>query len=1192
MSHPSRFLVATTTRCLAVVQIFALVLAPGCAHPVSIDPIPGVLDYRGPLQVHVPGAVVDVAGGNLHLRRVDLTLETLVTTVEIGAVYNSTSRSWLWAWESSYDGTTFVDPSGAVHDVTTVADGEVVPGTHWVKLDATQMETKGGLTHTFDPNTHRLTRLHWRAAGGPFLSYDVAPVLGVDRVVGMSQCLPFHGCTPVFDIRYTMMGCVREITDRAGRVADYTSDDQCRPVAARDGFDVAQGRPGWRYTYEAGLLTSATNSEAERTAYRYLDGRLTLVWQQGDGVRMTSFEYGSDASSGLHYTRVVDPRGGLSTFRYDDEGRLHRFVDAVGDETTYIWNGLRPAAVTDAAGATTATTWLDDAPVSLTLPTGNVLSITYADGAVNRADPHARAIARITDSIGLVETRGYDGWLTAVGNGEGEIHGYGRNWDGTISEVNRPDGTFSWLADHGEHGYAAEVITSAHTDYREFDAVGDLVEGTDIRDALSPGRPGIRKVAFDGDRNVRTVERVGHDALGDTDTALHLLEIDRRSDGRVSRITRPYGADTEHVYDGFGDLVERREIVDGVWQVTRFEYDAAGNLIAVERPNGMRRELQRDAVGRVTRLTLLQDGVEVQSMQSVFVQGRLVSRLDSVHGAPELFAHDGAGRVVRIVHPRGEVTDIDYDARSREVRRTYRMAPGAPPVRTIERAYDLADREIELRDDGVVVLSRSFSGGHIDTITYGNGLVRTHTYDPTFGLLTNTKLQRPGVSTWIEETQIGYAQCLGLNALCLGTQTNLPGWSGGPPAAVSLEGYRLGLVPNGPDPLGTPGATVQVWQPENLALGLEYDYGRHWFDALGNWLGVSDLGVPKREMTFNAERNRLLSVQGDVDHTYAWDAAGFLVERDGDTLTWSPNGRPTSIGPSITLQWDSLGRQVSSTIDGVTTTSLFGGEIVGDANGLPLGLDLDEVSIDLVSGNRLYRHLDFRKNIMLVTDDAGDPVLHHTYGPFGVEQTYGTVPDDRTFAGGRGLGGFLLLGSRLYDPAIGRFISPDPIYQYVNQFSYTLGNPVFLWDPTGGHAEASGVTTVTRAVATWFLYTGPVVMGTGLVTFNMSLSLLGASMTALGAMLDAQLEGSAECGCSVRVDVLTDGRWHPILVLQAGVGSRKLRHPREAVVSTTCSPMAIATSGSSSGWGLVLVGVQLAIAFAFVSVTRRRSRRR
>jgi len=43
----------------------------------------------------------------------------------------------------------------------------------------------------------------------------------------------------------------------------------------------------------------------------------------------------------------------------------------------------------------------------------------------------------------------------------------------------------------------------------------------------------------------------------------------------------------------------------------------------------------------------------------------------------------------------------------------------------------------------------------------------------------------------------------------------------------------------------------------------------------------------------------------------------------------------------------------------------------------------------------------------------------------------------------------MLLGARLYDPEIGRFLSPDFVLASTNQYTYTSGNPVLFMDDSG-----------------------------------------------------------------------------------------------------------------------------------------------
>ena len=54
------------------------------------------------------------------------------------------------------------------------------------------------------------------------------------------------------------------------------------------------------------------------------------------------------------------------------------------------------------------------------------------------------------------------------------------------------------------------------------------------------------------------------------------------------------------------------------------------------------------------------------------------------------------------------------------------------------------------------------------------------------------------------------------------------------------------------------------------------------------------------------------------------------------------------------------------------------------------------------------------------------------------------------------MGDLVLLGARVHDPQAGRFLSPDPIFQTVNQFAYTQANPVSFSDPGGTEWHAIG----------------------------------------------------------------------------------------------------------------------------------------
>lgn len=1171
-----RWVDALWARPILVAQIYALVFAPGCVQPGALEAQPGVLAYREPLQVDVPGGRVDVGGGNLNLSVDALSLDTWIGTLAAGATYNSASGGWLWSFDLRYDGVTFVDDSGAVHDLSGIAAGQAIPGTHWVKLDSTRVQTKGGLLHEFDAESHGLRALSWGAGTLIRVVFDVALVAGEQRPVAARQCDAFDECRSLFDIAYDPNGCVAQLSDRAGRIALFDNDPACRLQTARDPVDVARGWPGRRFAYLGGQLVSVTNSEGERTAYDQLEGHVVAVRQIGPKTRITRFEYGSNPATGLHFTKVRDALGGDTVYRYDAEGRLHARVDAVRDETRYEWSGRRPSAWIDEAGAVTSWVHVDDDPLRMTLPSGNSIDFEYAPAAHDRDRPYERPLLRASDAIGLIEAREYDavGRLLRVTNGAGETTSYGHEGDGLLMMIGTPDGAITWFGDHGEHGHPTQAIRQTYTDFRSYDAVGNQLEGADIGDPLSPGRPGIGRLGFDGNRRVVDVEVSGADSLMDgASGALSATQIgiERRSDGRMLRVTRPYGGDTEWIYDAYGDLVQSRERVDGEWQTTTFERDGAGRASAIDLANGMRREYVRDAVGRIVETRLVKNGTTVQSLRDTFTQGRLISRLDSGRGAPEQFFYDAAGRIARIVHPEGEVRDFAYDLRSREIRRSYRPASDADALRVIERSWDGADREVALSDDGDEVLVREIAAGRIDAIRYGNGLVRQYEYDPDFAVLIGTRMQFPGSFEFVEDTRIAWNACA-IDALCLTTRTDLPALAGGQAGLRTYEGHRLGPFPAAATPNGSPGARLLTYQPNDIPGDLAGGQPAYHFDPLGNWLGVTDFELTQVEFVFNAEHNRLLESLGSEAHSYSWDEAGFIRERDGVAFEFSPNGRPIAIGSDITLEWDVLGRPISSTIEGVTTRVRYGGDILADASGSPLRLDLDEVVIDLAADRRFYRHLDIRGNVALVSDGDGLVVLHRSYSPFSVAETFGEHADARSFAGGTELADLLMLGARLYDPASGRFLSPDPIEQVVNQFAYTLGNPVMMWDPTGQSAVPNhfGISAQNwRETAGYVNKLGGALVAAGVASGKFVLVAIGAALIFVAFVMRTVADHQDSKPGTPNVSYQEVPAGSPDGVRPGSVSGSE-------AANSACSPTAI--TASRSAWpGLAVMLLQLAL---------------
>ena len=125
---------------------------------------------------------------------------------------------------------------------------------------------------------------------------------------------------------------------------------------------------------------------------------------------------------------------------------------------------------------------------------------------------------------------------------------------------------------------------------------------------------------------------------------------------------------------------------------------------------------------------------------------------------------------------------------------------------------------------------------------------------------------------------------------------------------------------------------------------------------------------------------------------------------------------------------------------------------------------------DYGSGSWQLRHIirDNQNSIVAVTDTAGNVLERNSYDPWGVRRDPVTLTpyapgEQPELTLGRGYGshehlgdfGFINMNARLYDPALCRFLSPDPVVQSpftpqnLNRYAFCLNNPLRYTDPSG-----------------------------------------------------------------------------------------------------------------------------------------------
>jgi RHS repeat-associated protein len=203
---------------------------------------------------------------------------------------------------------------------------------------------------------------------------------------------------------------------------------------------------------------------------------------------------------------------------------------------------------------------------------------------------------------------------------------------------------------------------------------------------------------------------------------------------------------------------------------------------------------------------------------------------------------------------------------------------------------------------------------------------------------------------------------------------------------------------------------------------------------------------------------------------YDYDANGNTTERPGQDLTWNSDNRLKEIeiaGTSTTIEsylYDADGqRAAKNSADSAVTHYISAKYEIEDPGG---GGEKETVSYwhggTLVAthddGTLQFLHTDLLGSPAAATDGSGNVAGTQTFYPFGeMRSASGAFDTTRGFTGqvhdaATGLGFY---NARYYDPALGRFVSPDSLVQtannpiFLNKYVYVMNSPLFLTDPTG-----------------------------------------------------------------------------------------------------------------------------------------------
>jgi RHS repeat-associated protein len=186
----------------------------------------------------------------------------------------------------------------------------------------------------------------------------------------------------------------------------------------------------------------------------------------------------------------------------------------------------------------------------------------------------------------------------------------------------------------------------------------------------------------------------------------------------------------------------------------------------------------------------------------------------------------------------------------------------------------------------------------------------------------------------------------------------------------------------------------------------------------------------------------------------------------------------SSPGNAVTFAYDTRNRQVSRTVNGVTTFFIWDGwDLIEerDAAGVLVqryvhGARKDELLSKTDSAGTVYYHQDVLGSVTALTDALGQPketYRYDIYGAVGIWDVASGVPLATSALGNRFLytgrewiaeAGLYDYRNRAYLPELGRFLQTDPILFLagdMNLYRYVENDPVDWLDPYGT-APSSG----------------------------------------------------------------------------------------------------------------------------------------
>ena len=773
-----------------------------------------------------------------------------------------------------------------------------------------------------------------------------------------------------------------------------------------------------------------------------------------------------DTAFGTPLSRT-DANGLVTRWRYDGFGRKVLEQEPDGGGTRWVYEYCTdPGATCPPAGAATLVYRLSRYEVS---------GANVANDTGTKNGPYSRTYHDRVDHTVVEESEGWDGAGAAR----------------PIRQMSQFD-TRGRLAQKSRPYYADQGVAVGSEALFQYDVLG-----RPIYEMRFDG--GSTQTTYDGLQVRRDVAAVAGATTYTTQT-VHSITETRNVLGQVVRITDTLGKAMTRSYTPWGDL---ETSTDSAGNTVTVGYNLRGHKIRQVDPDLGTWIYENNALGQLVKQT---DALAKSSTFEYDLLGRLKRRVEPDHetrwaydtqyadasacanakgklceasttnGYSRKLSYDSLGRPATTT-TKADVAggtgtyqdDLTYNARGLLATRTY---PGPSGQRlSLTHTYTALGylKSVSNTTTGTVYwrADQQDEYGNLTQQSYGNGVATTRSYDFMRRLLTS----KAGSGNGVQNDSYGYDYAGNLRSrtetragAILTTQYDYDNLN-----RLKTEARSGGAVT---------GTQTITWS----------------YDDIGNLTARSDVGTYTYPAAGSARPHAVSSVTGTVNGVtnpgYSYDANGNILTSAGRTATWTSFNLPATLTRGTNqLSWlyDSEHERVREQLKvngALTRTTVY----VNPAAGAGLFYE-EEIAGSVVrrrhyiSGGEgavavltrqsgaadevRYWHKDHLDSNTVVTNESGAVVERLEYEPFGKRRkadnatdaagTLTAISTDRGFTEHEMLDevGLIHMNGRVFDPAIGRFLSADPTVphpddmQSLNRYSYARNRPLSMVDPSG-----------------------------------------------------------------------------------------------------------------------------------------------